>query len=167
MSSEPTPNPVLLRRLALARAVLALIDMADDRDALLAILNADQEAQQAGGLTQEQVAEQNAILEAKPFSPAEAAQGISRIIAANHGGGSMVSVAVAASIDLGRTIKWIDSEVSQIIIERSGDSEPRNLTQRLGNIRTLVSGVSCLLEPASARTPYRHGPADHTWIAAE
>lgn len=163
MSSEPTPNPVLLRRLALARAVLALIDMADDRDALLAILNADQEAQEAGGLTAEQVADQNAILEAKPFSPAEAAQGISRIIAANHGGGSMVSVATAASIDLARTIKWIDREVSQI----TASSDKRDMLSRIGNIKQLVSGVACLLEPASARTPYRHGPSDQTWIAAE
>lgn len=163
MSHDTAPAPVLLRRLALARAVLALIEQADDRDALLAILNADAEAQQAGGLTADQVDTQNAILEAKPFSPAAAADNLSKVIAANHGNGSMVSVATAASIDLARTIKWIDREVSPI----TAKSDPRDVMQRIGNIKQLVSGVACLLEPASARTPYRHGPADQTWIAAE
>lgn len=163
MSSEPIPNPVLLRRLALARAVLALIAKADDQDAVLAIINAHREAGPAGGMTPDQVESQNAILAAGPFNAAAAADNLSKIIATNHGNGSMVSVATAASIDLARTIKWIDREVSQI----TAKSDLRDVMSRIGNIKQLVSGVACLLEPASARTPYRHGPADQTWIAAE
>lgn len=163
MPHPTVPKSVVLRRLALARAVLSLIDMADDKDALLAILNGDYEAVDAGGLTPDQLKAQNDILEAKPFSPAIAADNLSKIIAQNHGGGSMVSVATAASIDLARTIRWIDREVSQI----RQDSDPRDILQRVGNIRQIVGGVAALLDPASSLAARSHGSTDQTWIAAE
>jgi hypothetical protein len=146
--------PAFLRRLALVRAVYALLATADDEGAVVAVMTAYPDAKQGGGMTDAQIERINQIGESQS-GMLEMADAFSGIIRANHRSAGPEIVDEAANIDLLRALRLVERET---VLPPSPPSVA-DLVERLDRIRRIVSGPVRLLsddlddtqvEPASS-----------------
>lgn len=146
-------TPAHLRKLAEARAVLALLAGSDDGgEAVSSVLAGDEDVGELAGVTLDQRLRYIDVVDGEDSALA-AADEITNIICANHGDHPLAGI--AANLDLVRLLRLIlqTADVDYRLLDQDlraaspQEKATANALVRLGSIRHMVEGVVDLLAP--------------------